>query len=171
MDSYRNAVKFLSENSIENEFSNKGPEHAAIVLEHMLKTAKNEIRFFSGSFNQDVTKDTDFMRELDKFLSSGKKFYLFLENLPLQEERSSALSKVIEYSKKYPNNIIYKEIPKDFTTELQSRFQSGNVYHFTVSDDTSYRVEIDKSNYKAICNFNDSNIALKLKKIFDHYFF
>jgi len=171
MDSYRNAVKYLSENLIENEFSNKGPEHAAIVLEHMLKKTENEIRFFSGSFNQNVTKDTYFMKELDKFLSSDKKFFLFLENIPTTSNISPALAKVMEYSVKYPDRIIYKKIPEAFINELKSRFQSGNVYHFTVSDSSSYRIEVDKMNYKAVCNFNDSNIALKLKEIFDNHFF
>jgi len=171
MNSYRNAVKLLSENSVKNEFSNKGPEHAAIVLEYMLKETKNEIRFFSGSFDKTVTTNTSFIKELDKFLSSGRKFYLFLESLPPIAEQSPALAKVIAYSKKSPNNIIYKIIPDEFVSELKLRFQSGNVYHYAVSDDSSYRIEIDKNNFKAICNFNDSDIALKLKEIFDNHFF
>lgn len=171
MKDYNKAVSYLAANLVNSEFPNKGPQHAAIVLTNLLRSAKQEFRIFSGTFNGDVTRDRHFMKELDNFLLSGKKFYLFLEEIPGDDEMSPALRKIIDYSKNPALNILYKKATPDFMDELKTRFISGNAYHFAIADDRGFRVETDKEEYKAICNFNDEDISSKLKNAFDKYFF
>lgn len=169
-ENYDHAVEYFAQNSIDSQFDNEGPEHAATVLTQMLKHS-NEMRIFSGTFNSEVTNKTYFMKELDKFINEKKELYLILEQLPEKEKQSSALKKVIEYSKTGAYNVQYKIANPKFIEKLENSFTSNRALHFAIGDDQSFRVETDFENYKARCNFNDKVISGKLKNIFDTYFF
>lgn len=168
MKSYKESVEFLAKNKIDNEFGNLGPEHAAVVLSNMLKTTEEELLVFSGDFNGDVTNDKDFMRELDKYLRSpNKRFHLLLEHLP--NDKSKALQKVINASD-LNGQVQFKKAPPDFIEGLKEVFVDGQPYHFAVSDSRAYRIETDKDEYQAFCNFNDKDIASTLKAVFETHF-
>lgn len=164
---YRDAVEILASTNDTRRFDNKGHQHAAAVLEMMFKY-NNEIRMYSGTLNSDVTDDQNFMQALSLFLKAGKNLYVFLDNLPNEEERSNALKKVLSYSEK--GNAIVKIATDSFVNELRGVF-GGNVYHFSLGDNKAYRVEIDAENYKATCSYNKPEKVEILKQIFDKNFF
>ena len=110
----------------------------------------------SGSFN--------------KYIESRRELKIILERIPDKVDQSHALKRVLELENNPNFNVYIKIADQGFIDLLKSRFQSGNPYHFTISDSRAFRVEIDAHKYKAICNFNNEKIASKLEQVFDSYF-
>jgi len=164
---YRNAVEILASSKDKMRFDNKGQEHAASVIEMMFKYY-DEVRMYSGNMNADVTDNQYFMQALNHFLNNNKKLYIFLDDIPNEENQSNALKKILSFENQ--DNVIVKRASQDFIDELRTIF-NGEVYHFAVADDKAYRVEFDAENYKASCSYNKPEKAQILKSIFDNNFF
>lgn len=170
MDDYKKAVEHLASTKMDNEFTNKGPVHAAIVLTNMLKNTENHIKFFSGEFNRAVSNDINFYCALEEYTKSGKELSLMLENIPCDAEKSDSLKLVLSLAKQVDSNVKVGIINHDDIKKLSSHFQSKKAFHFAVSDNIAFRVETEREDYKAVCNFNEPITAKKLSSIFDQYF-
>lgn len=170
MEDYKKAVQYMASEQVNNEFGNKGNEHAAIVLSNMLKYSKENFKMFSGSFNKDVTDDIEFIGELQSFLESGKTFQLYLEKYPQDHQITGALKLVFDAQAKNPEAVQIKEATQAFKDTLGAIFREGKPYHFAIADKKAFRIEIDAEGYKATCNFNDPRTAEKLTNIFNDHF-
>ncbi len=158
---YREAIEFLAEKQEDFAYDNKGANHAVIVLVNMLKNTKNEFLMFSGTFNSDVADQKEFIEELQNYIESGKIFKLVLEKNV--DTKSEALQ-LIEKLEKENENIKITNAKEIFIEELKRIFDN-EVLHFSVSDEKSYRLEVGKEEFKAVCNFNDPEIAKELKRL------
>jgi hypothetical protein len=161
LNEYREAIEFLAENQEDFAYDNKGANHAVIVLVNMLKNTKDEFAMFSGTFNGNVADQQEFIKELEIYVQSGKVFKLVLE------EDISSKSEALKLIEKLANeneNIKITKAKDNFIKNLQSIFD-GEVLHFAVSDEKSYRLEVGKEEFKAVCNFNDPDIAKELKRL------
>jgi hypothetical protein len=167
-DSYKEAVQYFSKNKVNSDFTNKGKVHAAIVLQNMLETTEKELRMFSGSFSSKVTSDTSFLKSLTRYIESGKKFELLLEDIP--DFPSPALEKIIDASKNPVLNVEYKIATQDFINELENVFTDGKKHHFAVSDSRAYRLEFDPDEFTALVNFNEPETASILDVVFTRFF-
>jgi len=166
MQDYEKSIKFLATNSENFEFTNKGAQHASIVLVNMLNQTEEEFLMFSGTFNSEVTDQDAFLFALERYLESSKKFKLLLEEKIKKESKAFKLFK--KYAKK-DGIIEFKQASQDFLNEVKDIFED-NILHFSVSDGKRYRLETDKENFKAIGNFNDPTLAQSFKSLFeDHY--
>jgi len=163
MKDYEKSIKFLAANSEDFEFTNKGAEHASIVLVNMLNQTEDEFLMFSGTFNSDVADQDAFLFALERYLESGKKFKLLLEEEIKKESKAFKLFK--KYAKK-DGIVEFKQASQDFINEVKDIFE-GNILHFAVSDSKRYRLETDKENFKAIGNFNDPQLAQSFKDLFE----
>lgn len=170
MDKYREAVEHMAATKMDNEFGNKNMQHAAIVLSTMLKNATESFKIFSGEFHSDVTHNPEFLKSLEEYLKSGKTFKLLLAKIPEEDKRSDALRMVIEYAKTHKETVFCKEAEESFINSPQELFNGKIPYHFSVADNTAFRLEVDAQEYKAICNFNDQKIGKNLSDLFDKNF-
>ena len=167
MDDYKNSIEFFAKNSESFEFENKGREHAAIVLQNMLKYSKTEFLIFSGCLDGDVADNVEFLFELEKYLESGKTFKLLLES-DINSNKSEAL-KLVEKHSADSDNVKIKIASTSFLGEIKSLFE-GEILHFSVADSKAFRLETDRKDFKAIGNFNDSIPSEALKGLFDTEF-
>jgi hypothetical protein len=161
LNEYREAIEFLAEKQEDFAYDNKGADHAVIVLINMLKNTKNEFLMFSGTFNGDVADKKEFLEELQNYIKSGKIFKLVLEENV--NTKSEALQ-LIEDLEKEKENVQITIAKEKFIEELKRIFDN-EVLHFSVSDEKSYRLEVGKNEFKAVCNFNDPKIAKELKRL------
>jgi len=172
MDEYKKAVVEFADSKKDFQFTNKGEKHASIVVANLIKTTDKVLRIYSGEMSRNVANDSYLIKMLNIFLESGKELYLILDTMPNEEEISESLKQIIS-SENNPlrkvkikideNNKFKEHVSKVFTDELS--------HHFMLSDDLSYRIEIDAEEYKAICNFNDKETVKVLQNIFDTFFF
>lgn len=171
MEAYIKAVDHYAKNRVDAEFTNKGPDHAAIVASRIFEYAEKSVKIFTGEFKSTVADNPKYIQALKRFVNSNKPLYVVLEKEPLDENISNALKFVIESSKDPTLNVHYKIATNDFFENVRNSFKSHNLYHFMLGDDRTYRIEIEPNDFKAICNFNDEKIARRLSHTFDSFFF
>ena len=165
---YKEAVEYFSNSEKNFEFTNKGSEHAATVVSNIIRTTKEELLIYSGNMNRTVANDSDMVTKLSAFLGSGKKLRIVLDEIPDEEHRSESLKLILESQNDSTKDVIVKVDKNNiFADGLKQLFEDGEAHHFMVADGQAYRFEIDATQYKAICNFNDTTIAGKLKKAFN----
>lgn len=169
MDAYEQAVDFYAKNCIDSEFPNKGSEHATIVISRIFEYAEQYVKIFSGKLNSDVADNPKFIQSLKRYINSGKKLEVIVEEIP-EIDKSNALKLIIESSKNPMLDVSIKKASNEFLESVRNSFKSKNIYHFIVSDDRAYRVEVDKNNFKARCNFNDTHISSILNNTFSNFF-
>lgn len=171
MDDYKKAIKFYAENNENFEFGNKNSEHASIVVSQLFQFAKEEILIYSGKLNSDVTNDSNLIKQVNKYLESGKKLRLILDELPSVNNRSEVLKQIIESVDNSSRNVKYKvDSENKFSQSLVPLFHDKQPHHFIVADRIAYRIETDKNKYEAFGNFNDSRIAVLFSNKFVNFF-
>lgn len=171
LEEYQQSVENFSSSKENFEFTNKGKPHAAIVVSNLIRTAQKELLIYSGCLHREVANDENLVEMLQAFLKSGKTLKLILSQMPAEDMRSEALKNIIT-AEKDPAKDVHIKIDEDgkFSESARSIFHDNVAHHFMVADGAAYRLEIDASEYKALCNFNDSTIAGPLKDVFDLFF-
>lgn len=168
---YKEAVEYFSNSEKDFEFTNKGSEHAATVVSNIIRTTKEELLIYSGSMDRAVADDQSIVERLSSFLESGKKLRIVLDEIPEEENRSKSLIMILESANNSTRDVEAKEDKRNiFAEALKQIFEDGIAHHFMVADGQAYRFEINAKEFKAICNFNDTTIAGKLKKSFNSLF-
>lgn len=170
IDAYEKAVDHYGKNKIDAEFTNKGPEHASIVVSRIFEYAKYSVKIFTGTLNSQVADSPKYMQALHRYVNSGRPLFVIVEEMPQLVDCSNALKFVIESSNNPLLNVKYKIATPEFIESVSNSFISHNPYHFMIADDSIYRVETEREEFKAICNFNDEKITKRLAKTFDAFF-
>lgn len=164
LEAYKKSIESLADSKDSMIFMNSGKEHAAIVMGNIFKHSKKDIRVFAGNLNGDVSNSPYYQKYLSKFLDSGGKLKILLqeydENNP--PEIFNLFSSIDFF---YPENV---EI-KLSNTALVSDDTNNNI-HFTVGDSSMYRIENDVDKYLAKGSFNSPEKANYLIEIFDDIF-
>lgn len=161
MNEYKKYITNLAKERSNTLFINSGPEHAAIVIASMFKTAKEEVSMFCGDLNGDVSTQFNYILALRSFLQKGGTWKVLLE----------------EYDENDMPNIFHF-IPEFIGTDqvqvkhTHTRVKDGNqnFVHFLVADKRMYRIENDTKKYLAKGNFNDPDTSLRLNTLYDDIF-
>ena len=160
IDGYKDFVEDLAKKGEDKVFFNSGPIHASIVMSRIFKYSTNTIRIFSGGFHGAVSNDSEYLCELDSFLSRGGKVKVLVENY-----NSNNNSKIYKILSKYFNTGQI-EIKKT-TARVNS---GGSPIHFTIGDDRMLRLETNVNDFKAQVNFNNSKETAVFIEVFDKIF-
>lgn len=171
MNQYREYIKDLAKNDKNVVFNNSGPEHAALVMSTIFETAKKRIRILAGSFSGEISKNDEYRRTLEKFLSHGGNVQVLLDKKKFDSlEKEPKIFDILRfYSIVNPEQV---SIRKYNTPVVRSEKGASDVHevHFTVADDKMYRVEDNIDTFVAFGNFNDEKTAKSLNTIFDNIF-
>lgn len=167
---YKEYIESLAAGSESIEFYNSGPEHAAIVLSTIFKTASRYVRVYCANMlSEAVSNSEDYLKAVDEFLerSAGG---VDGENPPLQIIFSNPIEDTFRRTPIY--EILCKHRAKVQVKGVDAganaiRYKNGPV-HFTCADGRMYRMETDIVNKKAFGNFNDSHGADIIKTAFDN---
>jgi len=171
MEEYEKAVKDFADSKKNFQFTNEGIAHAAIVVTNLIRTTESILRIYSGCLHKDVANNKYLVSSLKVFLEKGRNINLILDYLPEEDEQSEALKQIINLEKNVLNNVKIKiDNNQKFSNSVATIFTDNLPHHFIVSDNLAYRFEVDAQNYKAICNFNNKEVAEVLIKTFDEYF-
>lgn len=160
---YQDAIEKLANKRENFTYDNESPDHAAIVLSNILRTTEKEFFSFSGTFNGEVSDQENLLYQLRLYVESGKDFNLLLERMPVDNERSQALTMLLQYKENHDNVHVEVASP-EFIQYIEDIFD-GELLHFSSSDKRAYRLETNTKAYQAVCNFNDPLIAGPLKDI------
>lgn len=150
----------MAENMDDEVFYNSSAEHAMIVHQALVKTAKKYIYIFSSSMCSEISNNNDYIEYIKEFLKDKNHEIRIVftdysdgfSKMPIA--KLLALYPLQVSIKKYPGKVLYQGIPA----------------HFTVTDDRAFRLETDVENHMAFGNFNSPSQALALKDVFDRVY-
>jgi len=154
-EGYKIAVENLAAINSPTEFTNIGPEHAAIVFGNIFKTAKDYVKIYTGNFSGDISNKDYYLNNLKSLLRRHIPISIIFQNDP--NEHSLALAALEEFSNS--KNISLRKLIK-----FQDVFQN----HFTIADNRMYRMETSVTNYEAECSFNGPDTVNTLDKVFSY---
>lgn len=174
---YEEAVERLASSRENFDFPNKDYSHASIVVSALVKYS-HEIRLFVKNLDgsiadvQDGDNGSRFLNSLNKFLDDGKIMKMVIEE-PIQGTESGIFKFLKKASLEYGNSVDIRQASDDFIKHqkdgLSIEGQSPDFYYM-IGDNHSYRINFDRVNHKAVCNFNNEPVASVIVKNFDRHF-
>ncbi|MBX2978553.1 MAG: hypothetical protein KF905_04590 [Flavobacteriales bacterium] len=162
---YKAALSLLAEKNSDFIFHNKNEDHAALVIEQIVRTAKDEIRIFEELLCGDLMdKNDDLLRALKDKLSSGKRVRIVIKNGHINSS-SSGVNELKKIAEKYTSLLEVKRASNDFIDSIKKI--NGGLVYVAVGDESSFRLEDASKPREAICSFNYPSVATVIKKYFD----
>ena len=155
---YQQQVQALVRDGVPFRISNRTVAHAAILLEAVFATAKQEVRLFCGSFDENFYSNERLKTSVIDFLHKPGTRLLVLSEVKLPAEH-----KMLQALQPY------------LGSKAELRYltvSSPNSKHFAVMDRVGYRFEFshdatDVNVVEAVANFNEPETASKLADSFD----
>jgi len=158
-----NYIHRLAENRIKKEYSNSGPERAAIVFNELFSNSNNIFRLYAGSLSGEISSKILYTSGLRQFLQKKQtKLKILLEEITHFSENKNPI--LFSLLKNHKEKVVIKH------SKVSPIDREGNEIHFSVGDDSMYRVEIGRTNFKARGSFNNKNEAKDLNELFDKIF-
>jgi 2-hydroxy-3-keto-5-methylthiopentenyl-1-phosphate phosphatase len=163
---YIEDIEKASKNKEERIVYNKGPKHASIFMTELLTNARQNVKIYSEQLNKDVTQNDFFMDAFRNIIiNKNISVHIILEkesNNPIIKE---LLKEYAEAENNQYNNHLTIGINDHVKTCLKDIFEQDTT-HFTVIDQTAYRIEDNVKDFKAYGSFNDTDFAQHLDKYF-----
>lgn len=164
---YKVFVRTLARNSEDRIFLNSDEDKAIVVLVELIHRAQKELRIFAGNLCNDVGNNSDYIIAISEFVEKDGKVKILLNDYKIECVRDSNLYKRLAYYIAQGKDISVKKTnAKPYRT---SDIEKKEI-HFTVSDNTAYRIETDIEKRTAECNFNSPQVAKGIADFFDGLF-
>lgn len=167
MEEYKFFVSNLADNSINRIFLNSDKEHALVVLANLFRHANKEIRIFAANLCENIGDEPEYIEAISEFIEREGHVRILLNKYNEDLLKKSNLFKRLAYYVYYGSDVIVK------TTSIRpflSKDPEKKEVHFTVMDETGYRIETDIENRTAECNFNSPVMAKGMVNFFDKIF-
>jgi len=153
IDQYRTAVEALANEKPNKRFSNKGAQHAAVVVEQIFRGATDTVRVFSGSLSSDIYLQEPVKASIQQFLQRPNTSLWVITQTAIDPATEAFIRRIATEGR-----VVVVSAP-------ESARELGN--HFMVADGRAYRFEVDGKNREAVVNFNEPGIATALAASFD----
>lgn len=158
---YEAEIFDLAKNRTDKLFYNSSAEHASIVHKALAMYAQKEICIFSSSMCSEVSNNEEYCALIKKFL--------------LKSENNKIRIILTDYNDNFCCQQIYQVLKYHPSQVCIKAYNGGVKYndkeaHFTVVDDSAFRLETDIEKRMAFGNFNDQTKAVALKEVFDRIF-
>lgn len=158
IDRYQEVVNRLAETKTDSRFSNKGPDHARVVVDALFRHATSSVKLYTGHLSDDFYTSEPVLNAIKTFLQKSNSQLCILSE---REPDVQSIDAIRELSD--ANQLMVYVINDKAPTDVQL---PG---HFMTVDNASFRLEVDDGAREAVVNFNEPSIATTLSKIFDAY--
>lgn len=159
---YEVFVKDLAARQDSKTFSNQSRSHALTILRNVFNTAEKYVDIFSGKLNPSVYNDKKLLESVSAFIEKGGKVNILLQN-DISPDR-------LKDENDFLNLMFKNRVGGCCSVGVVTKgnhLETANV-HFLVSDDRTYRVELDIINHTAVCSFQAVPVATKLRDFFNN---
>ena len=162
-EGYKESIKYLAENRIDEIVYNADDEHAVVVLSELIKNADEYVHIVCKNMDPKVTEKPDYLNAVKLFLDkeSSKELKVLMTDNYKDSFKERKIFKLLE---KYPEKVFIKHLGHEIKTS------DDTPINWTVSDDRAFRLEKDIENYIAFGNFNAPNFAKKFNGHFEVFF-
>jgi hypothetical protein len=146
---FEELVKSFREKKESVRFTNSGKDHAQIVVKELIESANGSVHLYSGKF--DETFYSTIEPSLTAAIARISGEFSVIVDTGVCLRQNSLFDRLLSTSPKGKLRFFERTI---------SGNRPGN--HFLVVDDEAYRFETDDALCKAVCNFNEPEIAIRL---------
>lgn len=168
MDAYKNYIEDLAKGDGQNVvFLNSGPIHASYVMENIFRSSKDCVKIYAGYLSGEVSGQERYMDSLSNFVQKGGKIKILLQEQKKEPQMTNPpIFKLLHFlSIICPDSIEVREA----TVEVKEAASQDEV-HFTIGDESKYRLENNIKTFSASGNFNDPITVAELDEIFEKLF-
>lgn len=156
MIEYRRRVERLAQERSGEPIANGSVDHAAIIIENMFKSAKQQVSILSGNLNARAYGRDEVLEEATLFLAHGAhKARILLEDVDETMLKDHPFIERLGHNE----NVEIRRVP--------ATVRNSYNYHFLVMDDDSYRFEPKKDEPAAVGVFGNRDGAAHLSGIFN----
>lgn len=159
MNKYFEDLKEKSETKSTKVVLNDGPKKAAVFMGRLLSHATQTVQVYSSMLNKEVTSNPHFMEPFIEVLANKN---IRLEILLDQETNNVEIQRALEQHRDDNNSIKYL-VDNECVVEAL-----GEDNHFTIIDNSAFRLEKDIVNFVAFGSFNDTETSQTLSEFFDY---
>lgn len=167
MEKYREYVRQLADTKTNKMFINSDDEHAIEVFINLFRNAQKELRIFAACLCNPVTNDPGYIKEISNFIDRDGKLFILLNDFKKEKALEQNIMRRLAYYQSIGMPIHIK------ATEAKPYFESDpqrKEIHFTIADNSGYRIETDIEKRTAKVNFNDEYLAQSYSDFFDKIF-
>ena len=170
---YENYLDNLIKNNSDEIFTNKGMEHAPILMSRLFDCTESEVRMYCEGFKPALIKKGVYWDSLKKYLESGKSMKVLVEKADwINEEPFKLLMN--ERNKRRERNpddetIQYRIVNNESRKVIGDKILMSHC-NFSVFDDNKFRLEVSPKEYKAYGSFNDPVKSKALIETFNDAF-
>lgn len=167
MKEYNFFVSSLAKDNADRVFLNSDEEHALIVLVNLFRQAKETVRIFAACLCEHIGNKPEYIVAISEFIERGGKVRMLLNKFDENLVSNSNLFKRLAY---YAYEGADIQIKRTLAHPFLSKDPQRKEVHFTVIDETGYRIETDIEKRTAECNFNNPTLSKGLVSFFDRIF-
>ncbi len=157
IDRYEEVVNRLAADKTDSRFSNKGPDHATIVVNALFRNATSTVRLFTGCLYENFYTSDIVASAVQKFLENSTVRLSILSENPLSARGMEWVQSLAGGDRVSVFILDKTKIAKD--AKIPN--------HFMVADNQAFRLEIDDAKREAVVNFNEPTLAIALSNLFD----
>lgn len=168
MTEYYSAINKLAEDKSEVVFSNKGVEHASIVMSTIFDRAESYVYIYAVDMKGSISNRANYLLSMDNLVKRFIDVRVILDKKPENMDEAFALCKLLTLrNEKF--RVKLKLATQSFRDKLLTlQEKNDEIYHFAISDDRMIRVEVDNENHLApFCSFNQPEIVKILHNFID----
>jgi len=161
---YRENIKWLAKNRIDEVFYNSNEDHAVVILSELIKNSERYVHIVCENMNPRVTSKLDYLNAVQEFLSNDK--HREIKILLTDYDKSFDKSKIADLLRRYKDQVSIK----CFEPEEKIFNEDDSPVNWTVADNRAFRLEENTDECMAFGNFNDPYLAGNLNESFDFFF-
>ena len=151
---YRNMVATVAAAADGRVIVNRSEAHAAVVIEHVIKSAKQQIDILTGELHRPIYGDDNVVASAVNFFKANPQGTMrILSERPVSED--------------HPFLAALASVRDRIDLRIMSAAEKTPKFHLAVADGKSFRFEPDKNKYEAFGQFGEPVIGEKLKSAFE----
>lgn len=144
---YRNSFRKMIENDAPEIIGNISSEHAVIIIQELIRSAKRDVRIICHKLSSDIYGNEETQNAINEALGRGVEFHVAIKN---------AVPEACERILKASNHEIRRVHPNFM-----------NVPDFCVVDGKRWRIETNPEKREAKVCANDPVLGKKMAQVFD----
>lgn len=155
LEKYKESIEFLASENIDYPIPNHNEDHAAIIIESIIKHSKNRINIYCKNLNGLIMSKNKLFESLKNFLREGGEVRIVSDD-------PSDCHKAFKDLNDLNDNLKISKSSEAFKDLVKNKIE--NVEYFFLGDTRMSRLEYNNTNHAAICNFGSSS---EVKRVLD----
>ncbi len=169
LQAYRNSVDVLARLNSDFVFHNNTAEHAAIVMEAIIRHAKERVRIFENELCGDLLDNNELLLDsIEEKVQHRKRVEIVLQKNLGSHGTNKRATRLLNIAADNPDYLVVRTASPAFVKSITEI--NGTLSFVSVGDRSSFRLENAAIPRKALCAFRGPKVARLIAEKFDAQF-